>query len=283
MTDTIQALVVTASVDDADVVSDILWGLGVRAIEERTGVGEGVGETVELWTAVGQDAASVERAHAALGGRWPCRLVEVPTAGAQSWRAFAAPVWIDDRLVIVPDWQHVDDAGGDAGDGPIVVRIEPGGAFGLGDHPTTQASLRALTQLGVAGADVLDVGCGTGVLAVVAALLDARSVRAVDVADAAVDATVDNARRNGVRATITVDTESIADIEDDYDVVVANILAPTLVAMADDLRRVTRHGGSLVISGVLADAHDHVLAALAPMQVERTDVIDGWACVILRH
>jgi ribosomal protein L11 methyltransferase len=164
-----------------------------------------------------------------------------------------------------------------------VVSIEPGGAFGLGDHPTTRASLRAVARLGIAGADVLDVGCGTGVIAVTAALSGARSVRAIDVAAAAVEATIDNARRNGVGEQVTVDATPVTELDGDYDVVVANILAPTLVALADDLRRVTRTDGRLVISGILADAHDHVLAALSPMYVERTEADDGWACVTLRH
>jgi ribosomal protein L11 methyltransferase len=64
---------------------------------------------------------------------------------------------------------------------------------------------------------------------------------------------------------------------------VANILAPTLVELADALRRSTAPDGRLVVSGVLADRHDHVLAALAPMRVERTDVLEGWAAIVLRH
>lgn len=282
MTGTIQAFVVTTGASEVDLVSDLLWGLGVRAIEERAGPGE----TVELWTEVGQDQASIERATTALAGRWPHRTVEVSTAGSDTWRAFASPMWVDEGLVIVPAWQSFDPAGhGTERVDPstLVVHIEPGGAFGLGDHPTTRASLRAVTRLGVDGADVFDVGCGTGVIAVTAAMSGARSVRAIDVAAAAVEATLDNARRNGVGALVTVDAAPITEIDDAYDVVVANILAPTLVAIADDLRRVTRPGGRLVVSGILAGAHDHVLAALAPMQVERTDVDDGWACVTLRH
>jgi ribosomal protein L11 methyltransferase len=118
---------------------------------------------------------------------------------------------------------------------------------------------------------VIDVGCGTGVIAVTAAVLQDRPVRAIDVASAAVEATIDNARRNGVGDRVQVDATALADIDDDYDVVVANILAPTLVSLAADLRRVTRPTGRLVISGILAGSHQHVLDALAPMEVERTD------------
>jgi ribosomal protein L11 methyltransferase len=197
-------------------------------------------------------------------------------------------MWVNDRLVVVPAW-HADAVSHDADDPmppPLQVRIEPGGAFGLGDHPTTLLSLRALVRLvegDEACDDVIDVGCGTGVLAVTAAMLLDRPVRAIDVAEAAVEAAVDNARRNGVDALVHADADDLADVDADYDIVLANILAPTLVALAADLRRVTRRAGRLVLSGILADAHDHVLEALAPMQVVRTDVLDGWACVELRH
>lgn len=269
-----RAFVVTCPPGDVDVVSDALWQLGVRAIEER---GSPSTDDVELWTAVGDEPGAVERAATALRGRWPHRVVEVDDRADETWREFADPVRIDDDLVIAPAWSDVDAPAS------TVVRIEPGGAFGLGDHPTTILSLRALRRLVTGDVDVLDVGCGTGVVAVTAALLQRRPVRAIDISDAAVEATLDNARRNGVADRVEVDTCPLARIEGDADVVVANILAPVLVALAADLRRVTRPDGRLVISGVLASSHQHVLDALAPMQAVHTDVLDGWACVELRH
>jgi ribosomal protein L11 methyltransferase len=288
----VRAFVVHAPRPDLDVVSDVLWQLGVRAIEERplVSVDADVRDHawVELWTAVGDEPEAIARAAAALGGRWQHRVVEVADEPAQTWRAHAAPTLVDEDLVIAPAWQDTP-----AKAGATVIRIEPGGAFGLGDHPTTLLSLRALRRVlegeidmagDVAGdVDVLDVGCGTGVIAVTAAVLQDRPVRAIDVASAAVEATIDNARRNGVGDRVQVDATALADIEDDYDVVVANILAPTLVSLSADLRRVTRPTGRLVISGILAGSHQHVLDALAPMEVERTDGLDGWAAVVLRH
>ena len=288
------AFVVVADNSDVEAAGDILWQLGVRAIEERRSTSGSRGDTgeVELWTAVGDEPEAIERAVVALRGRWEHRVVEVSELvddAAQTWRDFAAPMWVTDDLVIVPAWQDVDLVSSTVA--PLAVRIEPGGAFGLGDHPTTLLSLRALRRLldarpgrpVDAAVDVMDVGCGTGVIAVTAALLANRPVRAIDVASAAVEATVDNATRNGVSDLVEVDTTDLADIEVAYDVVIANILAPVLASLADDLGRVTRPHGRLVISGVLDESHQHVLDALAPMMVVRTDVLDGWACVELRH
>lgn len=272
----VRAFVVLVDVDDAEIASDVLWQLGVRAVEERPhAAAEG---WVELWTAVGNDPEAVARAVMALDGRWEHRVVDVDDEPAETWRDYATPMQVDAGLVIVPAW-HESGQGMEA----MVVRIEPGGAFGFGDHPTTMLSLRALRRLVVDGTDVIDVGCGTGVIAVTAALVQNRPVRAIDVASAAIESTTDNARRNGVDDRVHVDTTDLSDIDDDYDVVVANILAPVLISLSDDLRRVTRPGGRLVISGILAASHQHVVDALAPMDVVRIDVLDGWACLELRH
>ena len=274
-----RAFVVTVEAADVDAASGVLWGLGVRAIEERAGDS---GDEVELWTSVGDAPQAIERAVAALRGRWGHSVVEidhVDAAASQRWRDFASPVWVDEGLVVVPAWHEAPGS-------PMAVSVEPGAAFGLGDHPTTLTSLRALLRLlrsELRTDDVIDVGCGTGVIAVTAAMLLDRPVRAIDVASAAVEVTLDTARRNGVEHLVSVDTVPLADIDRDYDLVVANILAPVLVSLAEDLRRVTRPDGRLVISGILADSHQHVLDALSPMQVVATDVLDGWACVELRH
>ena len=278
-----RAFVVIAAAGDADVASDVLWGLGVRAVEERSPHGDD--GHVELWTSVGDADDAIDRAIAALRGRWQHRVVDVDVVdeeAAQRWRDFASPMWVDEQLAVVPAWHDASAVPASVS----IVRIEPGNAFGLGDHPTTSLSLQALARMIRSGrpiGDVIDVGCGTGVIAVTAAMLLGRPVRAIDVASAAVEATIDNAARNGVDSLVMADLADLGDIDVDYDVVVANILAPVLVSLADDLRRVTRHGGRLVISGILSASHQHVLDALAPMQVISTTAMDGWACVELKH
>lgn len=274
------SLVVTVPAGEVELASDALWALGVVAIEERTP--EGTPQTedhlVELWTSLGEDVEAITRAAEAFPARWRWRTVSIDPAVVETWRAHAVPSWVDDGLVVVPAWLAVETPP-DA----LRVDIDPGAAFGLGDHPTTVLSLRLLRRLMWPGATVLDVGCGSGVLSVVAAKLGAPYVEAIDISTAAVEATTANAERNGVGGVVSAATCGLADVDGPFDVVLANLLAPILVELAADLRRATAPGGALVISGILTDRHEHVLAALAPMVVVETATRDHWAAVLLRH
>jgi ribosomal protein L11 methyltransferase len=276
------ALVLTVPASEVELASDALWALGVAAVEERApDVDRGFATEdrfVELWTSLGSDIDAITRAADGFPARWRWRTVQIDPAVAESWRAHAVPSWIDRGLVIVPAWLDVETA-------PTVLRvdIDPGAAFGLGDHPSTILTLRLLRRAWWAGATVLDVGCGSGVLAVVAARLGAPYVEAIDVAPAAVDATIDNASRNGVAGTVAASSRPLASIDETFDLVLANLLAPTLVELAPDLRRVVAPSGELVVSGVLDGAYGHVVEALAPMQLVDVITREGWAALLLRH
>jgi ribosomal protein L11 methyltransferase len=278
---TVRAFVVTIPTGECDLASDRLWQLGVRAIEERC---TDSAEVLELWTSVGADDQAVAGAASTLDVKWTWRVEDVPAAPADTWRRHARAIAVTDRLMLVPAWVDVDDV-----PGVVRVRIEPMGAFGLGDHPTTHlsAAVLALTiearSADGATTSLLDVGCGTGVLSIAAALMGARPVCAIDISAEAVAATALNARANAVEDVIEVSSVAFADVCGTYDIVVANILAPVLIAAASDLRRLTAIDGTLIVSGILADAHDHVIAALAPMKVTETRTTDGWAVLTLRH
>jgi len=207
---------------------------------------------------------------------WPWRFVELDESVADTWRLHAEPTWIASDLVICPAWVAPPDA-----PGVTVIQIEPGATFGLGDHPTTILSMRAMRSVLRPGSTALDVGCGSGVLAVAACVLGAASARAIDISPASVPTTLANADANGVGDRVEVSTTPLAEIDGPFDVVVANILAPTLIDLADDLVRVTAPGGALIVSGVLSDRHDHVEAALHPLR--RTDrvTLEGWAALTL--
>jgi ribosomal protein L11 methyltransferase len=268
---------VTVPEIDEELAADRLWQLGVEAV----GIGQVVDGQVELWTSVGATEESIQRAVDQLDPGWVWRTADVVTP-VETWREHVGPTWYGPTGVVVPQWQ-ADEL--DAGEDVLVTLIEPASSFGLGDHPTTRLSLRALTDhlADHDASSVLDVGCGSGVLGIVAAQRGVATIRATDISAGAVEATIANAQLNGVIDHIEVDMAELSTISDTYDVVVANILAPVLVSLAADLRRLTAADGVLIISGILGDDHQHVLDALAPMQVEQTTIDAGWASIQLTH
>lgn len=271
----------TVPAADEELAADRLWQLGVEAV----GIGPDIEGRVELWTSVGGSIAAIERAAGSLEPSWTWRTEDV-VEPHETWRDYATPNVYAEDGVVVPAWQVADL---DVAGGVVVTAIEPATSFGLGDHPTTTLSLVMLAErlaersAGVTVDSVLDAGCGSGVLAVMAAQRGVEVVRAIDVSAGAVEATAANAELNGVSEQIDVDLAVLEDLSGDYDLVVANILAPVLVSLAPHLRRLTASSGRLVISGILADDHTHVLEALAPMRVESTATRGGWAAVRLRH
>jgi ribosomal protein L11 methyltransferase len=261
----------TVPIDDVEVACARLWGAGVTAIEERPPI-DGYQTFVTVLAA--DDVTSRARL-GELPATWVVRFADDDSVVSEAWRDHAEPVRVNEHLELRPAW--LDAPTTDA----IVVDIEPGSAFGLGDHPTTRLSADAAWRLTRPGDRVMDVGCGTGVLAIISLLRGATSAIAIDVAEAAREATLDNARRNLVADRIIASCTPLHEVEGEFDLVFANILAPTLVALADDLVRVVADEGRLVISGILADQHDHVLHALRGLDVSSRSFDDGWACVEL--
>jgi ribosomal protein L11 methyltransferase len=253
---------------EVDLAEDVLWQAGALAVEERP-----AGDEVELVTAFppfAHEAALL--AVAARGWAVQDRTVD-EAAYLDAWRAFATPVRVGERVVVEPAWQPSQ-----ARPGELAVRIDPGRAFGSGAHPSTRLVLDALVACVRRGDRVLDVGCGSGVLAVVAAMLGAE-VTAVDVDPEAVRATAANASANGVRVEVT--SAALADVPGSFAVVCANPLAPVLVELAPELRRLVHPGGVLLASGLLPGRWDHVAAALAPLAVVEVAELDGWAALVL--
>ncbi|MDX2379316.1 MAG: 50S ribosomal protein L11 methyltransferase [Acidimicrobiia bacterium] len=290
------AFILNVPSQDVEVASDRLWQLGVRAVEERrvddrSGAVSGAGsidpgDRVELWTSLGADPIPTSIEQLGLKDDWTWRTEYVDAISAETWRASAAPMIVADRVVVVPAWQEPPAVASNL----VPIFIEPAGAFGFGDHPTTSLSLGAVVAALLAhnGAEsrppsVLDVGCGTGLLAIAASLLGARPVRAIDVSMAAVESTRDNSRRNGVDGDVLVDDRRCEDLDGTYDIVVANILAPALVSLAPTLVRLTAQRGRLIVSGILAARHGHVLDALSPMVVEEVTEDATWVALTLCH
>jgi len=247
---------VAVETGDVDAVSGRLWLAGASAVAEEPG----------LLVAGFAERAHAERAATEVGGD----VVDVlPGAWLDAWRAFAHPVRAG-RLLVVPAWVEPPATA----DADLVVEIDPGRVFGHGGHPTTQLLLGELDRRITGGEAVLDVGCGSGVLAVAAARLGAGRVVAIDIDPDAVPVTTANARRNGV--TVEVSTTPLAEVPGRYDVVLANIGADVLKVLAPQL---LARGRTLLLSGLLADRVDDVAGAYAGTATVTVTELDGWAAL----
>jgi len=174
----------------------------------------------------------------------------------------------------------------EAGAEAITLALDPGLAFGTGTHPTTALCLRYLDSLGVelVGTRVLDVGCGSGILAVAALRLGAASAVGVDIDPQAEIATRENAERNGVAAQVSLQPAAPPWPGAPYDFTLANILAGPLVELAPDIAAATRTGGGVVLAGLLAAQAAEVMAAYAPhFAMVEFGTVDGWTCLAGRR
>lgn len=179
------------------------------------------------------------------------------TGWAEAWKAHFEPLQIGKRLWIAPTWRPEFVAP----EGAMVLRMDPGMAFGTGQHATTSGCLELLVDEGIASrssGSVLDVGCGSGVLGIVCAQLGAGHVLGLDIDPEAVKATLENARLNGVGPRVRAEVTPLAQVPGTFSLVLANILAGTLEELADDLLARTERGGTLMLSGILHDQAPHV-------------------------
>lgn len=223
------------------------------------------GTRAELWpvsrlTALFASAADVATAQAALGaaGRALPQHETFPVA-EQDWvrasQAQFVPIQVAERLWIVPTWCDPVDPGA------INLVLDPGLAFGTGSHPTTRLCLRWLARELRYGESVLDYGCGSGILAIAACRLGAGQVVGTDIDPQAIQASRTNAQGNRVQATFLAPDRLAAGAPDRFDVIVANILANPLIALASALAGRVRPGGRIVLSGILGEQADAVVAA----------------------
>ena len=186
------------------------------------------------------------------------------------WRRQLKPLRFGKRLWICPVGQACPAADG------ISVILEPGLAFGTGTHPTTAMCLSWLDSTPLTGAQVLDYGCGSGILAIAALALGADSCMGVDIDPQALLASRDNALRNACSEQLTLSMPADCPVRS-YAVIVANILSGPLIRLAPELRELARSGTRIALSGILAGQSAEVVAVFTPwVQLERTAQQDDW-------
>lgn len=200
-----------------------------------------------------------------------CRVLGIQAVPDQDWvrltQSQFEPVEITPSFWIVPTW-HEPPA-----QAQQVIRLDPGLAFGTGTHPTTRMCLRWIARNAPTGQRVLDYGCGSGILAIGAAKFGAATVDAVDIDEAAVRSTEDNAAANGVQLAAGLPDRASGR----YDTVLANILATPLKVLAPLLCGHVAPGGHLVLAGILARQADELKEAYAPYcRLQVSDEEDGW-------
>lgn len=254
---------IDAQSDEADELSTALFELGAMGVEERDdqtlvrGAGSGKVTLVGSFETREAALAAIDELTAmnpALGAR----LEEViGDAWRDAWKEHFAPFLLTPRVRVVPPWIPNRPES----EGELVLELEPGRAFGTGLHATTSLVAELLDERApaIAGQEVLDVGTGSGILALTALLLGAASAVAIDVDEDVIEIVRENAARNGLRDRVRAHAGSLETIDRAFPCVLANIEARTLRPMAPDLVRVLAPSGLLILSGLLESEHDEMV------------------------
>jgi ribosomal protein L11 methyltransferase len=205
---------------------------------------------------------------------------------AETWKHHYKPVPIGEHLIIVPVWLDAPD------DTRIPVRIDPGMAFGTGTHPTTQLCLEILENYTHPGDDILDIGCGSGILSIAALKLGAARACGVDVEPNAIPAAQENAATNGVAQYFEVALGSVDEIRSGIfkykqaKLVLANILAPTLKQLLEaGMGDLIAPSGVLILSGILEDQVDEMNVKLdeCDLHIIEQRQIDDWVALVIKN
>lgn len=276
---------VDVAAEEADETSALLFELGAEGVEERD-------ETTLVKNAAAGKVTLVaafpnrEEADAAIAELEPSlapRYEEVVgDAWRDAWKEHYKPYAIAEGIVVRPPWEAYE-----AKPGEKVLELEPGRAFGTGLHETTRLVARAMKAHAaeLEGAVVLDVGCGSGILALVGLALGAARAVAVDNDPEAIDVTRENAARNALTARVEATTDDLTKVDVVAPVVLANIEARVLVPMAKALAAHVAPGGLLLLSGILVPQKDEVRAAYADLGMELLEapVLGEWTLLALRR
>ena len=203
---------------------------------------------------------------------------------ANSWKQYYKPIKIGNRIVIVPEWEPYEKA-----DGEITVALNPGMAFGTGTHETTSMCIEALQDIVFEGDEVLDIGCGSGILSVTALLCGANRADATDIDRNAVNVAYENAELNGVKDRLHATEDNILSAESPirtagkkYNVVIANIVADVIIEICGFVKTLIKPYGCFVASGIISERLDDVVKAMNDngLCVAAIHEKRGWNCII---
>ncbi|HJV31381.1 MAG TPA: 50S ribosomal protein L11 methyltransferase [Bacillales bacterium] len=201
---------------------------------------------------------------------------------ATAWKKYYNPVKISEKFTIVPTWEEYTPVSSDE----LIIELDPGMAFGTGTHPTTVMCIQALERIVKNGDEVIDVGTGSGVLSIAAAMLGAENIRAFDLDEIAVTTARLNIKLNKVNNKVDVSQNNLLDgvPEISADVVVANILAEVILRFTDDVAKVVRPEGYFIASGIIQQKKEQVVDALTAVgfSIAETILMEDWVAIIAK-
>ena len=198
---------------------------------------------------------------------------------AESWKQHFKPRRVGKRFVIKPTWETCESSAND-----LVIVLDPGQAFGTGDHPTTRLCLELLESADVAGKRVADIGCGSGILSIGAVLLGASEVYASDIEASSVEISKENASRNSVSFQCET-AEGFAGARGKWDVLVSNIISATLMRLAPEAAEHVQPGGFWIVSGIYRSNWEDVRSAAerSGFTLVQTAEEDDWVGATFRR
>lgn len=196
---------------------------------------------------------------------------------SKKWKEKWDITHVSDKIAVVPDWLDYQPKGNE-----VIIRLEPGCAFGTGTHQTTQLCMKALEKYMKKGDKVADIGMGSGILSILAKKLNASYVYGCDTDETVIDVARENAIKNGVECNFELG--SADKITDKFDFVVANILHFVLAEIMDDLKNIMKDGALMSLSGILEEKKQMVLDAIERENLQIVEEIkqDQWTSFVVR-
>ncbi|MFC5732372.1 50S ribosomal protein L11 methyltransferase [Cytobacillus gottheilii] len=201
---------------------------------------------------------------------------------ATAWKKYYHPVKISERFTIVPTWEEYTPVSSDE----LIIELDPGMAFGTGTHPTTVMCIQALERTVKHGDYVVDVGTGSGVLSIAAAMLEAEKVTALDLDEVAVQSAKINVKLNKVHEKVDVFHNNLLDgVEEQADVVVANILAEVIMRFTNDVASAVKQGGYFIASGIIQQKKQDVKDKISEAGFDIIEVMqmEDWVAIIAKR
>jgi ribosomal protein L11 methyltransferase len=267
---------------DAELLALELWELGATGLEERDASTLNAPDAGAAALTLVASFASEREAEAAIAGLKPRFQPTLHHVVGDDWKhaykAYFKPTRVGARLVVRPSWEPYHATGDE-----VVLTLDPGAAFGTGTHESTRLVLEALQAQLEPGTRVLDVGCGSGILAIACLLLGAERARAIDVDPEAVAVARENARINGVAERLQADAAAVDALDESYPLVLANIESRVLVPLREALTARVQPGGVLILSGLLTTEREPLLAAYAALEPLETRAQGEWIALVLRR